>query len=158
MRVLALSCCAALFVACAKADQDTATDTAAGATETAPTATISLADVAGKWNVASKPESGTDTTSTRYVLNATAERTGWTITFADRPRQPVALRVVAVEGDSIVTETGPFESVRRRGVQVTTRAVLRKEGDRLVGSTRARYASTGADTVLILRTEGTRAP
>lgn len=158
MRVLALTCSIAVLVGCAKTDRDAATDSAAGATETASTATISLADVAGRWNVASKPESGADTTSTRYVLNATANTTGWTITFADRPQQPVALRVVAVEGDSIVTEAGPFASVRRQGVQVTTRNVFRRDGDRLVGSTRARYASTGADTVLILRTEGTRAP
>jgi hypothetical protein len=158
MRVLALTCSIAVLVGCAKTDRDAATDSAAGATETASTATISLADVAGRWNVASKPESGTDTTSTRYVLNATADTTGWTITFADRPQQPVALRVVAVAGDSIVTEAGPFASVRRQGVQVTTRNVFRRDGDRLVGSTRARYASTGADTVLMLRTEGTRAP
>lgn len=159
MRVLGLTCFIMLLAACAKTDRDAATDTAAGTTEMAPTAaTISLADVAGDWNVASKPESGTDTSTTRYTLHTTADRTGWTITFANRPQQPVPVRVVAVEGDSIVTEAGPFESVRRRGVQVTTRAVLRKEGDRLVGSTRARYASTGADTVLILRTEGTRAP
>ena len=158
MRVLVLSCSVALLVACSKADQDVATDTAAGATGAPAAATISLADIAGRWNVTAKPESGTDTSSTRYVLNATADRAGWTITFAQRPQQPVAVRVVAVEGDSIVTEAGPFESVRRRGVQVTTRNVLRKEGDRLTGSTRARYASAGADTVLVLRTEGTRAP
>jgi hypothetical protein len=157
MRVIALSCCVVLCVACARADRDTATDTAAGATETAASATIALADVAGKWNVTAKPEGGTDTTSTLYVLTATGETTGWTIMFPNRA-QPVPVRVVAVEGDSIVTEAGPYESVRRRGVQVTTRNVLRKQGDRLVGSTRARYASTGADTVLVLRTDATRAP
>jgi molybdopterin biosynthesis enzyme len=158
MRVLVLSCSVALLVACSRADRDVATDTAAGATGTPGAATISLADVAGRWNVTAKPESGTDTSTTRYVLNATAETAGWTITFAQRPQQPVAVRVVAVGGDSIVTEMGPFESVRRRGVQVTARTVLRREGDRLVGSSRARYASAGADTVLVLRTQGTRAP
>lgn len=158
MRILALSCSIALLVACAKTDREAATDTAAGTTEMAPATTISLADVAGRWDVTSKPESGTDTTSTRYTLNATPETTGWTMTFAARPGQPVAMRVVSVDGDSIVTEAGPFESVRRRGVQVTTRTALRKVGERLVGATRARYASTGADTVLILRTEATRAP
>ena len=158
MRILALSCSIALLVACAKTDREAATDTAAGTTEMAPATTISLADVAGRWDVTSKPESGTDTTSTRYTLNATPEMSGWTTTFAARPGQPVATRVVSVDGDSIVTEAGPFESVRRKGVQVTTRTVLRKVGDRLIGTSRARYASTGADTVLILRTEGTRAP
>ena len=157
MRILALSFCIAVLIGCAKVDQDAATDSAGGATETPAAATISLADVAGKWDVTAKPESGTDTTSTKYTLNAMAGTDGWTIVFPNRP-QPVAVRVVAVEGDSIVTEAGPFESVRRRGVQVTTRNVLRKDGDRLTGSTRARYQSTGADTVLTLRTDATRAP
>jgi hypothetical protein len=161
MRILALSCCVVAVVACAKTDRDAAArDSAAGATETAAapaTPTASLADFAGKWNVMAKPESGSDTSTTKYTLNATADSTGWTITFPNRP-QPVAVRIVALQGDSVVTEAGPFQSVRRRNVQVTTRNVLRKEGDRLVGSTRARYASTGADTVLVLRTEATRAP
>lgn len=158
MRILALSCCLIGLVACATSERDDATDSAAGATETAATpSTLSLADVAGRWNVTAKPESGTDTATTRYVLNATSDSTGWTITFPNRP-QPVPVRIVAIEGDSIVTEAGPFQSVRRQRVQVTTRNVLRREGDRLVGSTRARYASTGSDTVLVLRTEATRAP
>ena len=157
MRILTLSFCIAFLVACAKVDRDAETDSAAGATETPAAATISLADIAGKWDVTAKPESGTDTTSTKYTLTATATNEGWTIAFPNRP-QPVAVRVVAVEGDSIVTEAGPFQSVRRAGVQVTTRNVLRKDGDRMTGSTRARYQSTGADTVLTLRTEATRAP
>ena len=94
---------------------------------------------------------------TRYTLTATPEMTGWTIKFANRPH-PVPVRVIAVEGDSIVTEAGPFESIRRKGVQVMTRNVFRKQGDRLTGTTRARYQTAGADTVLILRTDGMRAP
>ena len=158
MRIVALSCCVVGLVACTSADRDVATDTAAGATDTAPAAsTLSLADLAGTWNVMAKPESGTDTSTTRYTMTATADTSGWTITFPNRP-QPVAVRVVAVQGDSVVTEAGPFQSVRRQNVQVTTRNVLRRQGDRLVGSTRARYQTTGSDTVLVLRTEATRAP
>ena len=157
MRILAMSCCVAGLVACTSAD-DATTDTAAGATDTAPAvSTLSLADLAGTWNVMAKPESGTDTTTTRYTLTATSDTSGWTISFPGRP-QPVPVRVVAVDGDSVVTEAGPFPSVRRRNVQVTTRNVLRREGDRLVGSTRARYQTTGSDSVLVLRTEATRAP
>ena len=157
MRILALSCCLAFF-ACMSNDRDAATDSAAGTADTAAAAnTISLADVAGTWNVTSTPESGTDTTATRYTMTITADTTGWTIAFPNRP-QPVAVRVVSTDGDSIVTEAGPFQSVRRQNMQVTTRSVLRKEGDRLVGTTRARYQTTGADTVLMLRTSATRAP
>ena len=156
MRIATIGCIA-LLVACARTEEEPATDTAAGAADVAMAPAISLADVAGRWDVTSTPESGTDTAVTRYTLTATPEMTGWTITFANRP-QAVPVRVVAVEGDSIVTEAGPFESVRRKGVQVTTRNVLRKQGDRLTGSTRARYQASGADTVLTLRTEGMRAP
>jgi hypothetical protein len=158
MRILALSCCVVGLVACTRGDRDVATDTAAGATDTAPAAsTLALADLAGTWNVTAKPESGPDTSTTQYTLKTTADTSGWTITFPNRP-QPVPVRVVAVHGDSVVTEAGPFQSVRRQNVQVTTRNVLRRQGDRLVGSTRARYQTTGSDTVLVLRTEATRAP
>jgi hypothetical protein len=155
MRIATIGCIA-LLVACARTEEEPATDTAAGTADVSAAPAISLADVAGRWNVTSRPESGPDTSVTRYTLTATPEMTGWTITFADRP-QAVPLRIVAVEGDSIVAEAGPFESVRRKGVQVTTRNVLRKQGDRLTGTTRARYQSSGADTVLTLRTEGMRA-
>jgi hypothetical protein len=132
-------------------------DSAAGtmaATPAAP-APIALGAVAGRWDMRAVPESG-DTTATTYVLTATADSTGWRIAFPDRP--PVPLRIVAVSGDSIVAEAGPYASVRRRGVQVTTRNTMRLQGDRLVGQTVARYRTTGPDSVLMLRTEGTRRP
>lgn len=46
--------------------------------------------------------------------------------------------------------------VRRAGVMVTTHSVYRLDGDRLVGTTVARYADAGADSVLVLDAEGTR--
>ena len=161
LRLCYLSCCAAGLAGCARPDTEKAADTAAGDT-TAPAAAaaspaaLSLSAVAGRWNVRSVPESGPDTTTTTYVLNATADTTGWTRTHPNR--QPIPVRVVAVAGDSAVIEAGPFESQRRRGVQVRTRTVLRLQGDRLVGSAVARYATTGPDSVGRFRAEGTRAP
>jgi hypothetical protein len=43
-------------------------------------------------------------------------------------------------------------------MQVTTHGVYRKDGDKLVGRVTAHYATKGADSVLVLRSEGTRAP
>jgi hypothetical protein len=100
----------------------------------------------------SVPVSGEDTTATLYQSVITAD--GWTLMLPDR--EPME-GVVTTSGDSIMVDAGPFESVRRDGVMVTTRAVYRLEGDRLVGTTTARYATTGADSVLELATEGTRA-
>ncbi|HEV2641230.1 MAG TPA: hypothetical protein VGT98_00915, partial [Candidatus Elarobacter sp.] len=110
-------------------------------------------DVAGKWNVRAVPESG-DTSATTYVLTATGTTSGWTITFPGRP--PMAVKV-STDGDSIMMNAGPYASVRRKGQQVTTNGVMRMQGGNLVGTTVAHYAVKTADSVLILRTEGTRA-
>jgi len=152
-----IACCTAVLTGCAKTDNAAETDTAAasatGAMPAEP-APISLADVAGKWDVRSTPESG-DTSTTTYVLTATGTTSGWTIT---RPnRQPIPVRITTA-GDSIISEAGPFESVRRRGVQVNTNDVFRLQGGNLVGTTVAHYMTTGPDSVLRLRLEGTRAP
>jgi hypothetical protein len=65
---------------------------------------------------------------------------------------------VTTSGDSIMVESGPFESVRRDGVTVRTNSVFRLEVDRLAGTTVAHYETSEADSVLRLRVEGTRAP
>lgn len=124
----------------------------APAMEEAP-ATASLADMAGTWNIRSKVE-GSDKEIT-YDLIATGDESGWSIKFPDR--EPIPVRVVAVEGDSIVYEAGPFESVLRKGVQVNSRVVSRLKDGKLVGRTTARYEVTGPDTVTHLTIEGTRA-
>jgi hypothetical protein len=159
-------CAAVIIVGCAKSDKPAATDSAAGAvapagapapaasaTSAAP-APIVLADIAGKWNVVAVPESG-DTTPTRFVLMVAATPEGWTQTYENG--QVVKPKIV-VAGDSIVSDAGPYPSVRRKGVKVVTHAVIRREGDKLVGTNTAHYQVKGADSVLTLRMEGTRAP
>lgn len=165
----ALAVMAALLADCGGSREQATTDTAAaraGRGDTAARgsgtaagggATLALADLAGKWTVRSAPETGRDTTTTTYVLTATATTSGWTVTFPHRPA-PVPTRVLAVAGDSVVTETGPYESVRRTGVRVTTHTVLRRQGVQLVGTTVAGYQTTGPDSVLRFRTAATRAP
>jgi hypothetical protein len=154
---IAVCLCAAVLAGCAKKDNaavDTSTMAASTAVTTAP-APVNLADVAGKWNVRAVPTSGTDTTPTNSVITATATTSGWTITLAGRPAVPLR---VSVDADSIMTEAGPYTSVRRRGVQVTTNTVMRLEGGNLVGRTTAHYKVSTADSVLVLTATGTRAP
>jgi glucose/arabinose dehydrogenase len=114
--------------------------------------TISLADVAGTWDMRSVPETG-DTTATVYQVEATPD--GWTLMLPDR--DPIEAEVTT-SGDSILVVAGPYESVRRDGVRVTTHSVYRLEGERLVGTVVARYETTEADSVLRLTAEGTRSP
>lgn len=145
-----------VLAGCAKKD-DAAVDTMASDTAGAPAAApapINLADVAGRWNMRSVPTTG-DTSATTYVLTAAATTSGWTITFPGRA--PIPARVV-VEGDSIIIDAGPYPSVRRKGVQVTTHTVARLQGGNLVGTSTARYNVKTADSVLTLTSTGTRAP
>lgn len=158
---VAILCAATLAAACSKANDTNATDSVAASPAATPApaqaaapAALSLADVAGKWNVRAVPESG-DTTPTTYVLTATGDTTGWSIKF---PSGLVVPLHVSVSGDSVVTQTGTFSSQRRKNVQVMTNTVLRRQGDKLVGESVAHYKVTTADSVLRLRTEGTRAP
>ena len=156
---IALCLCAAVLTACAKKDE-AAVDTSSMAasstttTSTAPTP-VNLADVAGKWNVRAVPATGPDTTPTNSVITATSTTSGWTITFAGRPPIPMT---VTVDGDSIMTTAGPYQSVRRKGVQVTTNGVMRLQGGNLVGQTTAHFKVKTPDSVLVLTTTGSRAP
>lgn len=125
----------------------------AGGGSTAAGSSIALADVAGTWKVRSVPTAGADTTPTNYTLTATGEAGGWKIVFANGLTQ--VPRVTAV-GDSIVYDMGPYPSVRRKGVTVTTHGVMRKQGEKLVGIVVAHYAGGGRDSVLTLRAEGTK--
>jgi hypothetical protein len=159
---LAFACSATLLLAaCAKSDQ-AAKDSAAGvaaapapAPAPAPPPAFSLADAAGKWQVRAVPESGTDTSATNYVLTATADTTGWFITFPSGLKVPLH---VTVSGDSLINKTGVFASQRRKGLKVMSEGSLRLQNGKLVGTTIAHYAKAGPDSVLRLHTEGTKMP
>src|SRR6266550_6260057 len=150
---IAICCCAAVLAGCAKKDNAAIDTSSAMASSTASTTTtstsgaVNLADVAGKWNMKAVPMSG-DTTATTYVLTATSNTSGWTITFPGRA--PVPVKTVTVDGDSVMLSAGPYESVRRKGVQVTTFSVARLQSGQLNGSTTAHYKTKGADSVLVL--------
>lgn len=155
MRRLTLLCCLAVLAACAKSDEQPAQDTAAAMSDAPPMAApITLADVAGKWAMRTMAESG-DSTLVSYDLVATTDMSGWTLHFPKRA--PIPVRIIAVAGDSIVYETGPYESVLRKGVSVKVHSVSRLQDGKLVGTAVARYATSGADSVAKLRIEGTRA-
>ena len=160
---IAICCCTAVLAGCAKKESASADSTSAMASSTSSTTTTSttttpaplnLADVAGKWNMRSVPLSG-DTSATTYVLTATGNTSGWSMKFPGRAT-PVPVKV-SVDGDSIMLAAGPYSSVRRKGVQVTTYGVARLQGGSIVGSTTAHYKVKSADSVLVLSTTGARA-
>jgi hypothetical protein len=158
MRFVALLGCAALLAGCSKAEDRSvgaagSTDSmAAPAAGTAEAGTLSLSDLAGTWKVRNSNPDGSKPVETE--IRATADSSGWTMTGPDRKAIPV--RVLAVAGDSVVTEAGPYGSFVVKGAQVTTRTVYRLEGDKLVGTTEARYKVGGRDSVAQRVNEGTR--
>ena len=98
---------------------------------------INLAEIAGIWTTHGMNEAG-DSTIVTYEVMITSNTEGWTTTLEGR--EPMATRVVAVAGDSVMTESGPFESVLRPGVTVTTTATMRLENGNLVGTFRGNYS------------------
>ena len=117
-----------------------------------PAAADPLAAFAGTWNVTASSEAGDSLTA--YELVATATQDGWMMTLPER--EPIPVRVISADGDSVVAEAGPYNSVLRPGTQVTTRTVTRVQGDQLTGTFRANYQGAGADTLVTGRLTGMR--
>lgn len=136
---------------CAKKDEPAA-DTSAMAPAPVAAAPAPM-NVAGKWTMNVMP-ADKDTTILTYVLDATNEQTGWKMTLPGR--QPMDIRVLSMDNDSIVSENGPYSSALRKDVMVTTHTSMHMDGDKLVGTTIARYNTKGADSVVNLRASGTR--
>ncbi|MGE0555073.1 MAG: hypothetical protein AB7R55_16710 [Gemmatimonadales bacterium] len=138
-----------LLVACGGAEEAPRADTTAAAVA-APVG-VDLASLAGTWTLRTTPDGQDTVITSELVLTGTTE--GWTMTMPGRDPVPVRVRV---DGDSIMTETGPFPSALRAGATVTTNAVYRVEGDKLVGTLTAHYEGTAADSLLTGRQEATR--
>lgn len=151
-------CCAALIVAaCAKkeAPKDT-TAAMAPAPAPAPAPALAAADVAGTWHFSAVPTTGKDTSATTFDLAATADTAAWTMTFTKSGLKVPATH--SISGDTLTITAGPFASQRRKGQKVSTVTVLKMDGGKLIGETTAHYEKAGADSVAVLRTEGTKAP
>ena len=141
----------AAMLACSKEEAPPA-DTAVAA---APEATVAPtpANYAGTWKINVMPEDR-DTVLLSYTMQGSADRTGWVLNLPNR--EPMQGRVVHMDNDSVVIENGPYSSVLRKDMMVSTRSNMRIEGDRVVGKTIATYKTKAGDSVVNLRTEGTR--
>ena len=147
-----LAVCAVILAACAKGEKPADTTAAAPAAATpAPPAPITLADVAGTWDVKSMPMDRDSVLTTSQIV-ATGTMEGWKL-ILDGKTYPS--KVLTVSGDSITSSTGPFPSVLRKGQQVTIHSIMRLKDGKLVGVIHANY--NGKDTATF-RIEGTKKP
>ena len=152
MRLAALSLLV-LSLACAKKEEAPPPDSVPAAVPAPPPA-FSLASAAGTWTYLAKTATG-DTTLVTAELVATADTTGWMLKLPNR--KPIPLKV-SVSGDSLMTSAGPYESVLRKGVKVTTEGVARMVDGKMMGTTTAHYSVKTADSVRHMITEATKKP
>ena len=150
MRTSVLLGCVVVLAACSTKETPPADTTAA---MPAPAPAMSAASVTGMWNVKVMPV-GRDTVLTSYVLNAN-DTTAWKFVFAGRS-DTVTMRITGMSGDTLLSEAGPFESGVRKGQQVSVKSKTWMQDGKLVGSVDAHYAGTPADSIVHLRSEGTR--
>ncbi len=153
MRRLTLLLATASLAACAKKEEAPPAPPPPPPAPVAP-APIDLATVAGTWNFNVMGMTG-DSVLTTYTLVATGTTDGWMMTL--KGRKPMAL-TVTVSGDSIMASAPEYESVLRKGQKVQTNTTLHLVGDKLMGTTMAHYRVKTADSLVTLRSEGTRAP
>lgn len=154
-RSIMLSLCVLTLAACAgdAADDESQVQDAADTeqAEMAAPEASPLAQWVGTWEAVAVMESG-DTVP--YTLTATEDREGWRITLPGR--DPMPLRILTAEADSIVTEMGPYQSLLRDGVEVTVRQVARIQDGRITGTMEAEYAGGEGASVVGGEVEGSR--
>lgn len=146
-RILAL--CTVMVVACAKNEQPA--DTAAAAAPPPPPPAITAADLAGTWDMKTMPMDR-DTVLTTGTMTSTGAADGWTMTLGDS-KTPIPVRIVSMGGDSVVSETGVFNSAVRRGQKVSIHSIQHLRDGKLVGVVHAKYANGDTAT---FRVESTK--
>jgi len=141
--------CALLLTGCAQSQPpgsgSSASEDAGG------TATLSLVDLAGTWEGTITP-AGRDSVLANVELHASSDPNGWTVrvTSASDPSMTrlVPATSVVAQGDSVIVEAGPFESMLRPGQQVTTHSVYRLQNGMLMGAHRTTYPASGESIML----------
>lgn len=148
MRKLALLAALALVGGCAKKEPPPAPEPPP---PPAP-APIDMNAVAGTWDMKTMAATG-DSVLVSYTLTATADTAGWVLNFPKR--KPVPL-TVTVSGDSVMAVSAEYESVLQKGVKVFTTSAYHLVDGKLTGTAVAHYSVTTADSVRMLRSEGTK--
>ncbi len=125
-RKFVLSLCVLTLAACAPdaADNEMEMEEAAEAEMAAEAPMEEMSPMAqweGTWEAVAMMESG-DTVS--YSFTATDSRDGWMVSLPDR--DPMPLRIVMADADSIVTEMGPYEIT---ATTITTTATYKPAKD-----------------------------
>lgn len=139
LTVTALSACAA--------KEEPAADSAAPAA-----AMMTVADFAGTWNTLGVLEGSPDTV--RSTMTGTADGI-WTMSLEGRPNIPVT---VSISGDSLIAQSAEYESILRKGVQVSVRSAGVMSGGMMTGKLVSTYKTPTGEEVVNGTFTGTRVP
>lgn len=137
MRLLPTFLIATLLTACGPAEQ------AAPGGDEPETAGPTLADFAGTWDNQTMVEGVADPVPS--TLHGSADASGWTMDLEGRPGLPLT---VSMNGDSLIAESGQYESILREGVMVTIRTASVLQDGALVGNMVARYETPDGEEVV----------
>lgn len=111
-----------------------------------------LVDFAGTWNTVSTLPGAAPVES---KMIGSADGTTWKLVLPGRDTIPLQTSIV---GDSLVSVSGEYESILRRGVMVTVRTAGVRSGEELVGSLTATYRTSSGSEVVNGTFRSTRAP
>ena len=96
---------------------------------------LAWSDLVGDWNGKSM-KGKTDSVITQLTTTYKADKT-ITITFPKR--KPVAAKLIAMAGDSVIIETEPYPSLTRPGHKTSVRMVSHVANHKMWGTFRATY-------------------
>lgn len=139
MRFIPTLLATALFAACGGADQP------------APPAGPSLADFAGAWQATSMLEGVENPVPSTMSLSA--DGSGASLSLEGRPNIPLTLAMV---GDSLIAESGEYESILRAGVMVSIRFASVLSDGMMMGNMVATYRTPDGMEQVTGTTRGTR--
>ena len=139
----------AAFAACAPREK-AAPDSAAAAP--AAPAAPAVGDFAGTWNSSSVLEGSPDTVKSTLTIMADGS---CTLVLANRPNIPCT---ASMSGDSLVTQTGEYESVLKKGVMVTVRTAGVRSGETMTGHLVSTYKTPGGEQKVNGTVTSTKAP
>ena len=134
-------------VACSKGEAP-ADSAAAAAPAPPPTPAITAADLTGTWDMKTMLMDRDSVVATSELI-ATGTTDGWTMKVPQQTKA-VPIASVAIAGDSVVTQTGEFNSALRKGQKVTSHTISHLKNGQLTGVTHARYSNGDTVTFRVL--------
>lgn len=145
MRILPALLVVLLFAACGPTDREATPDVAT--TDPGPT----VAEFAGTWDNVVTLEGVEEPVHTQ--LEASSDGSEWALILEGRDPVPLTASVV---GDSLITESEPYESILRPGVTTRVRSAAVLRGETMVGTARVTYSTDAGEEVVRGTTRATR--